>query len=141
MSDLIPYPMIADALAGGKVVPFLGAGASAGHRPEGGTWQPGAPFGPLGHEFAAFLAAKSTFPDESARHDLMLVASYVEEVAGGEARLCDYVHEVFGASGLQPGPLHRLLARCTNTKLILTTNYDCLMEAALRATGVPPMLS
>jgi hypothetical protein len=132
----IPYGPIANALKDGTSVPFLGAGASAG--PPGTKWQLGAPSGPSGGELAAYLADKCQFPDrdDSARRDLMLVASYIEcDATGGRPALARAVHDVFAPAKLRPGPIHHLLARCEQLKLLVTTNYDDLIEQALLEAG------
>lgn len=128
----IPYGPIADALKAGTSVPFLGAGASAG--PPGTRWQLGASSGPSGGELAVYLADKCQFPDrdDSARRDLMLVASYIEaDATGGRPALARAVHDVFAPEKLRPGPIHHLLAGCEQLKLLVTTNYDDLIERAL----------
>ena len=128
--DGIPYKVIATALKSGNLVPFLGAGASAAHRPKDTAWTPGAPFGPFASELARYLANEGTFPDESGTDDLMLVASYFESDPADRPKLQGKLDEIFSDDNLQPGPIHRLLAGCPKLRLIMTTNYDNLIEKA-----------
>lgn len=126
----IPYKVIAEALQAGKVVPFLGAGASAAHRPENAKWSPGESFCPFGYELANYLAKEATFPDEKGTDDLMLVASYFESDPADRATLQSKLDKIFSDDKLRTGPIHRLLAACPNVRLIMTTNYDSLIEQA-----------
>ena len=124
----IPYGPIADALEAGEVVPFLGAGASAVYRPHE-HWQEGKNFLPFGTELAQYLASKGGFPDPQASEDLPLVASYYEHVAADRHRLRQRLRKVFGID-CRPGSVHHLLASELQPLLIITTNYDDLMECA-----------
>jgi hypothetical protein len=130
--EKIPYKVIAEALQSGKVVPFLGAGASAAHRPPGAAWAPGAYFCPRGNELANYLAKEAMFPDETGTDDLMLVASYFEAEPADRPTLQSKLDKIFCDGRLRPGPIHRLLAACPNLRLIMTTNYDSLLEQAFK---------
>jgi hypothetical protein len=130
MADKIPYGLIAQAFRSGKVVPFLGAGASAAHRGPKEEWEPGKSFCPLGDELAKHLATIGEFPDEKGTDDLMLVATYFQTAPASEAMLRRQLDQIFCAEGLAPGPIHRLLAQYPQVTLIITTNYDNLIEQA-----------
>ena len=130
-ADPVPYDVIAGALRQGKVVPFLGAGASAAHRPPGADWKPGAEFCPRGDELAKHLAETGDFPDKKGTDDLMLVASYFEVEPADRTTLRDRLDSIFCANTLRPGPIHELLADCPNLPMIMTTNYDGLIEEAI----------
>src|SRR5947209_8018761 len=81
-----PYRIIGGAWKRGKVVAFVGAGASLIGRPDPqAAWKdPGSPFYPKASELAEFLAIGAEFPsqDPSERSDLAKVASYYA-IAGG----------------------------------------------------------
>jgi hypothetical protein len=62
------------------------------------------------------------------KSDLPLVASYYSNVAG-DKNLNSRLRRVFMAN-CRPGTLHRLLASIENPLLIVTTNYDDMMERA-----------
>lgn len=133
-----PYGVIWNRLKAGRVVPFLGAGASVGHRPADAAWRAQQPeFLPSGAELATLLANEARYPsnDEVDRRDLAKVSSYYGDVAGRRAlreRLRDvFLHE------FSPGPVHRLLAAVPHPLLIVATNYDTLMEQAFRDAGRP----
>jgi len=61
-----PYTLILDELRKGKVIPFLGAGASLGNRAPNSTWEKGkSPHLPKGSELAEHLAKKTAFPRDA----------------------------------------------------------------------------
>ena len=134
----IPYQLIADALQEGTVVPFLGAGASAAHRPAGASWSPGEYFCPRGDELAKHLANLSVFPDEEGTDDLMLVSSYFQAKPADRPTLRKELDKIFCADSLRPGPIHELLADCPNLPLIMTTNYDDLIERTIQKAKNDP---
>jgi len=137
-----PYPLIAKALRGGQVIPFLGAGASFGTRnPKDipwrkkvkGKWE--VSFLPAGSELAAYLAELAKFPDENL--ELTRVSQYFKVIAGDQT-LRESLFEIFEFSH-DPWPIHKYLADIAKNvaMLIVTTNYDELMERALKDAGVP----
>jgi hypothetical protein len=133
-----PYGVIWNRLKAGKVVPFLGAGASLGTRPAQAQWNQEEPvFLPSGAELAKFLASESEYPsqDESDRRDLAKVSSYYGDVAGRRA-LCDRLRDVF-LHEFSPGPVHRFLACADRPLLIVVTNYDTLVEQAFNDAKKP----
>jgi hypothetical protein len=134
--DTPPYPMIWGDLLKGRIVPFLGAGASLATRPEGTVWHPTkSEFPPSSAELAAFLATYISYPEEEPTDNLAKVASCVG-MMGGTHRLREYLVEVFNRD-YRPGPVHELLADVPAPLLIVTTNYDDLIERAFAARGKP----
>jgi hypothetical protein len=129
------YTLVSELLADGEVVVFLGAGANLCDRPDGAEWEPGR-FPPSGAELARALAERCRYPDTD-DPDLLRVSQYVDAILG-EGQLYRYLHAVFDAD-YPPSSLHRLLARLPerlrergrSQLLILTTNYDDLVERAL----------
>jgi hypothetical protein len=134
-----PYGEIADLMANGEVVPFLGAGVNFGMRqPPTAKWDEKTPmFLPSGAELSRFLAAKSNFPssDERDTSDLAKVASYFAETSA-RSRLCQRLHDVFNRD-FEPCDIHRYLAELKAPLLIVTTNYDDLTERAFARIGKP----
>jgi hypothetical protein len=134
------YARVAKLLENGAVVPFLGAGANLCDRPDEVPWELGR-FAPSGGELAATLAASGEYPDPDL--DLLRVSQYVDAVLG-EGRLYGYLREVFD-SNYPPTSVHRLFARLPaalrerglRQPLLLTTNYDDLLERALTEAGEP----
>lgn len=134
------YSLVGELLELGDVVPFLGAGANLCDRPDETSWEPGR-FAPSGGELAQTLATQSHYPD--ADFDLLRVSQYVDAVLG-EGRLYRFLHSVFD-SNFPPTSLHRFFARLSGVLrehdrpqlLLLTTNYDDLLERALTEAGEP----
>jgi hypothetical protein len=128
------YELVAEFLASAEVVPFLGAGANLCDRPQEAHWELGH-FVPSGRELASTLAKRSRYPDDDL--DLLRVSQYVDAILG-EGQLYRYLHSVFDAD-YPPTSLHRFLARLPallresgqRQLLVLTTNYDDLVERAL----------
>ncbi len=133
-----PYGIICNRLKAGRVIPFLGAGASFVERPPGGKCEASEPlFLPSGLELAHFLAEEAEFPstDPGDRGDLAKVSSYYADIAGRRA-LRERLREVL--NHIYPGSLlHELLAAVPAPLVIVVTNYDTLVEQAFRAAGKP----
>jgi len=133
-----PYGEIADLLRAGEVVPFLGAGVNFGMRQPGAKWDDKIPaFLPSGAELSRFLAAKSNFPskDDHDLTDLAKVASYFVETSA-RSRLRQRLREVFDRD-FNPCDIHTYLAELPAPLLIVTTNYDDLVERAFIKAGKP----
>jgi SIR2-like protein len=131
-----PYGEIANLLGKGLVVPFLGAGVNFGGRSGTTTWeQPTAPFLPSGAELSQFLARESSFPSRDAHDlkDLAKVSSYFVETTA-RRRLRERLRQVFDQR-YEPCAIHTHLAGIGAPLLIVTTNYDTLMERSLEAAG------
>lgn len=141
------------ALKGGRLVPFLGAGASLCGRPPlepapvGGAapaWQPGSGWLPTGAELARHLLDELEISASSSEGNLIRVAQYFM-LKYGEQPLYSQLHEVFKRD-YQPTRLHRLLAHLpavlealgaeVRFPLIVTTNYDTLIERAYAERGI-----
>jgi hypothetical protein len=148
-----PYPIIREKLFSGKVIPFLGSGASL--RASCGMWEKcneescyfpekkclghDAPVDadhclPKAGELACYLARRAEFPrDESI--ELTKVAQYYESVAAGRPPLNEELHSIF-IQDPQINSLHTLLAEVQEPLLIVTTNYDDLIEQAFIKKGI-----
>jgi hypothetical protein len=126
---LPPYPFILDRLNTSRVIPFLGAGASLGGRQQGAAWKKGVKdFLPTAGELAGHLADTTAFPPGESR-DLTKVAQYYT-VVGGRQALNEELHNIFNCD-YQLTSLHTFLASVSVPLLIVTTNYDDLIERAL----------
>jgi hypothetical protein len=145
----------------GTLVPFLGAGANLCGRPKDTAWKQGH-YLPSGAELAAFLATTYDYPTQEvklscpdchrevvgthAAPDLLRVSQFVDVVAGGLGDLYRQLHRVFDAD-YPATTLHQFLALLPaalarkgypqRQLLIVTTNYDDLMERAFRDAGQP----
>jgi hypothetical protein len=134
-----PYARARDLLRKGRVIPFLGAGVSLSSRPQDvTTMQDRTPFAPSNRELKEWLAKESGFPaSEFETSDLAEVASYFAQVSG-RPRLDGLLAQALGNGELRPSETHRFLAEAARTSplVILTTNYDRLMEQALSEAEV-----
>jgi hypothetical protein len=145
-ADQTHYLKVAEKLAEGRMIPFLGAGANLVDRGEA-EWEEGADFLPNGYELAKYLARRGLYPPLPEGRlpkelNLLRVAEYVA-AAGDEADLYKYLHDVFGLE-YSPTSLHRFLARAAKNLrdasmpqlLVVTTNYDDLVERAFADEGL-----
>jgi hypothetical protein len=135
-----PYGLIWSSWKEGRVVPFLGAGASFVGR------APGQPFGcdspaflPSGFDLSRCLAKAVEFPATAdwEKGDLAKVCSYYEEM-GGRKALRRRPRQMLNGN-YRPGPLHEFLAGVPTPQVIVVTNYDTLVEQvlALAARSLP----
>jgi hypothetical protein len=131
-----PYGVIWNRMKAGKVVPFLGAGASLVGRPQGAAWDGDqSVFLPSGRELSRLLAAETSFPDEDPGDsgNLAKVASYYVDI-NGRPVLRERLREVLSRN-FPFGDLHRFLAAVPAPQVVVVTNYDTLVEQAFRAAG------
>lgn len=132
-----PYGIIANQLKQGNVIPFLGAGASLSGRPPDAKWDGRtATFLPSGKELANQLAEDCSLPssDPYDCDDLSKVSSYYAEVSADRAALRGTLHQTLDRD-YQIGAVHRWLADVDVPLLIVTTNYDDLIERAFLEKG------
>lgn len=120
-------PDLKPQLALGRIVPFLGAGAS--------RTASAAP--PSAEALADKLAKGSRFPiGRNKPFDLPRIASFYQACLGRpvlNGRLRDEFEGPF-----EPGRIHTHLARIGERLLVITTNYDDLLEQAFRDAGHDP---
>src|SRR5262249_36098863 len=127
----------------GSVVPFLGADASQCARPIETDWRAGG-YLPSIEELAAHVEEQFTLP-HAATCDLIRNAQ-MATITASAARLYAVLHSVFD-NNCPPTPLHRLLAAIPGLlkekgyplryQLVVTTNFDDLLERAYKEAGVP----
>lgn len=134
-TERAPYGIIADKLLSGGVVPFLGAGASLTARDGDACFDGRSPRClPTAGELSSWLAGKCEFPKDETP-DLAKVASYLQ-VQSTRSDLIDYLRQIFSRD-YPYGSIHRLLAGVPRPMLIVTTNYDDLIERAFDDAGKP----
>ncbi len=135
-----PYGAIGKALSQGRVIPFVGAGASFSGRPPDAIWEPAtAQFLPSGVELSRLLADDVAFPEAADRDDLAEVSSYYEAFHT-RAALRERLRQILRTDLLQHTqvpPLYRFLAEIDPPLLIVTTNYDTEIEQAFRTVNKP----
>ena len=128
-----PYRSIRDGLLDGRVIPFLGSGASLGGREPDATWVKGlANYLPTAAELAGYLVQMTEFPDDEPP-DLTKVAQYYDVVVGRD-KLQMELRSIFNRD-YPLTSLHTFLADVSAPLLIVTTNYDDLIERAFDAKG------
>lgn len=137
------YKTVVKAFGDGRVVPFLGKGANLCGRPAGAHWQAQHDL-PSDTELAEYLADNFGYPAPD-RKDLLRVAQYVA-VMNGVGPLYENLRTLFDTD-YTPTALHQLLAMIPSVlsakgypprhQLIVTTNYDDLMERTFKEVGEP----
>lgn len=139
------YDPVAQAIVDGEVVFFLGAGANLCGRPdpEQTPWKKGE-YLPSGRELADALAKQFRYPGTEDTRDLMRVSQYVA-VMRGAGPLKKSLRDTFDAD-YPPTALHRFLATLPGRlramgrphyQLIVTTNYDDVLERGFEAENEP----
>jgi hypothetical protein len=139
--DATFYLQLVREIRRGWVTPFLGAGVNLCGRPEGTAFQFGKSL-PSGTELAQYLANEFSFPPEL-DINLLRVTQWVSVTLGNYALYAE-LHKIFDRD-YSPTAMHETLAKLPTFveryqepryPLIITTNYDDLMERALRESGV-----
>lgn len=137
---------ILERMIKGRVIPFLGAGVNQCDRSDvEGDWYPETNLPPSGWQLTRYLATKFRYPEEEQQLDLLRVSQYAK-VKNVEGTLYDELHEVFNRDF--PGTrVHKFLATFPAARrkkglkdryqVILTTNYDDVLERAFRDAGEP----
>jgi hypothetical protein len=106
-------------------------------------WRPGCGRMPDSHELARALAAEFDVPPEPA--DLARIAQHIV-ATGGAVDLHGALAEMLGGDDCEPAPVHRFLARLPRLlrerghercQLIVSANYDGLLERAFEEAGEP----
>jgi hypothetical protein len=145
MSDLLQahYSRVTQAIVDGRVVPLLGAGVNLCGRPDKTPWQRGQ-YLPSGYELAQYLAEKFSYPQEEVM-DLVRVSQYAS-IMEGSGPLYEKLRDLFDAD-YPTTSLHQLLASIPGMlrakgynpryQLIVTTNYDDVLERAFTAANEP----
>jgi hypothetical protein len=130
----------------GKVTPFLGVGATLADREPDAGWHNGN-YLPDSTELAEFLATEYSYPSRGRepRRDLVRVAQYADIVSGSMDLFKD-LHATF-AGAQEPNSVHRYLAEQVGRArshtlpnpwpVIVTTNYDDLLEQAFQQASEP----
>lgn len=135
------YGLVADALIKGNVVPFFGAGVNLCDRATGAMRRPNQDL-PSGSELARYLFEAAVPPGTHVRgldkRDLVRVSQYVS-VMSGDGPLYQGLRALFDVN-YEVTSLHRFFAelpsmlrshnRMVRYPLIMTTNYDDVMERA-----------
>jgi hypothetical protein len=139
----VPYAAIARALAAGELVPFIGPGVLASHGRPGAPVDPSAPrYLPSSAELSELLAGEAGLPKDAEHGPLAEVASYYE-AKGTRVMLRESLRRIFGGPAITLAsipPLYTALASLATRRklLILTTNFDTLLERSFLAPPARP---
>jgi hypothetical protein len=135
---------VAKQIVSGRVVPFLGAGVNLCGRPEELVWRAGLNWLPSGKELARYLADSFEYPGNSPE-DLLRVSQFISAMAGAYP-LYEKLRSLFEGD-YPPTAVHELLAAVPGYvrrhrdspmyQLIVTTNYDDMLERAFDNVGEP----
>ncbi|MEP7200128.1 MAG: SIR2 family protein [Chloroflexota bacterium] len=139
------FESVVKAIVEGRVVPFLGEGTNLSDRRADAQWpRDDAEYLPDGGELSAYLASQFHYPD-SDKVDLLRVSQYVMAM-NDSGPLRDALHAILDRD-YPLTPLHQFFAQLPallaaknkqpRPLLIVTTNYDDLLERAYRQAGVP----
>ena len=139
----VHFATVVKALTQGAVVPFLGVDAGQCGRPPDSDWR-GGEYLPSAEELAAHVVEQFSLPPSNVG-DLVRNAQ-LATITANAARLYAVLHGVF-ESNCSPTGLHRLLAGLPGLlrekgypqrfQLIVTTNFDDMLERAYAEAGVP----
>jgi len=145
MADPNPlhYKLLVKAITEGRVIPFFGAGVNLCGRSPGEDWKVKKNL-PSGGELSGYLAETFGYPEKDVT-DLVRVSQFVS-VMSGSGPLYDELRGVLEGE-YSPTPLHEFFAALpgllrakgysSKYQLIVTTNYDDLMERAFEAKNEP----
>lgn len=130
--------LAAGKLLAGQVTPFLGAGINSVPGWADDSMRP-----PSADELARQLFEEAHKPPNEPQTDLARVSQYIDVMLGWE-NLYEMLRDVFGREH-QSTLLHRFLAALPRVlrragapqQLIVTTNYDDLLESAFEEAGEP----
>jgi hypothetical protein len=143
--DPLHCELVAREMRAGRVVPFLGAGANLCGRPEEYIWKP-LPFDwlPSGRELAEYLAGLFAYQGKHP-DDLLKVSQYIKLMVGAFPLYAE-LRKLFDGD-YPPTALHEFLAEVPAIlrrhldpppyQLIVTTNYDDVLERAFRQVDEP----
>jgi hypothetical protein len=135
------YTQLVREIRRGRVTPFLGAGVNKCGQPQGAAFHLGESL-PNAMELAQYLAKEFSFPPEL-DIELLRVAQWVT-VTLDSGTLYAELHNIFDRD-YSPTAIHETLAKLpafvkreqrAEYPLIITTNYDDLLERALTEAGV-----
>lgn len=129
--------VVAQKFLSGLMIPFLGAGASSYEGAFPRERPPNAEelIEQLSKEAGLDVSGQDT--GGKPRYDLPRVASYYQLVAETRLVLDERIRCMAGDPQYRPNRLHRTLARAAKHQpmLIITTNYDTMIETALYQAG------
>jgi hypothetical protein len=134
--------MVIDWVKNGYLIPFFGAGVNLSNRPPHTSFIPGQ-YLPSAAELSESIAARFNYPWPD-RKNLLRVSWHA--ALNSQRTLYQHLHEIFSAQ-YQTTEVHNFFARLpkklamkgyiNRRQLIVTTNYDEVLERAFEAEGEP----
>jgi SIR2-like domain len=133
MAETVPYALIGEAFQNRSVVPFLGAASSLAGANRNAAL-------PSGKEFARILARAASYPGPDT-DPLSKIAQFYEEGPGDRGLLLSKVINIFAGSLPQDytcaaTDFFLQLPMSLMPTLLVTTNYDVLLERTLERRGI-----
>jgi hypothetical protein len=137
------YKTVINGFADGRVVPFLGAGVNMVNR-RGSSWEPDEKFLPNSYDLAQYLVRKIGHIEQKGSYDLVRVSQYIS-IEHGQGVLYNELRRIF-TGGYAPTSVHRFFASLPgilkeknfpSDQLIVTTNYDDVLERTFTEAGEP----
>lgn len=119
--------LIINAIESGKCLAFLGAGACTPFKNNKGEEIPGLP---VGGQLAETLAERCQYTNGK-DCDLLKVAEYFLYAYGGDREPLERAIREEIQKPCTPRPIHTVLAQLEKIKIVITTNYDGLLEQEL----------
>jgi hypothetical protein len=131
-----PLGILADCLVKGRLVPFLGAGASLSEQSTSASTESGSL--PTAQGLADLLYERLGLPTSGSGASGMslLDVSTFYELYVGRNMLQEELRSIF-LSVYKPTSLHQFLADLSYPVFIMTSNYDTLLEQAFQCTEKP----
>ena len=123
--------LISNAIESGKCLAFLGAGASTTFRVDDSREEPGLP---TGGELAKWLAEQCEYTNGTV-YDLPKVAEYYLYTKSGDRELLEKAIQEKIQIGCKPRPIHTVIAQLSQIKIVITSNYDSILENELNNYG------
>ena len=119
--------LIFNAIESGKCLAFLGAGASCCYLDQNQEEVPGLP---MGGQLAERIAKECGYTLNGKYLELPKVAEYFVYTQSGDRQELEKVIQKELTTGCKPRPIHTVLAQLLPIKIIITSNYDNLLETA-----------
>jgi hypothetical protein len=122
------FKLIINAIKSGKCLAFLGAGACTPFLDKEGKEVPGLP---TGSELAKWLAERCEYTNGST-YDLAKVAEFFLYQQGGDREALQQAIQEKLLISCCARPIHTILSQLNEIKVMITSNYDNLLENELQ---------
>lgn len=136
------FQRVVKTIADGRLVSFLGPSVNQANRPATASWKQGV-YLPTNRELAAYLSENFGYSSDDEQN--LARVSQVISLMSGSGPLYEALHDLYDAD-YPPTTLHNFFAAVPSmmrdkgyspTQLLVTTNYDDLLERAFQAVDEP----